>query len=57
MDIKLNLSYSASIMLDAFTYYTQYYAGIIGLGLARQQTGLLFWTFQKHLTQSHTEDY
>ena len=34
MDIKLNLSYYASIMPDAFkTYYAQNYAGIIGLGL------------------------
>ena len=38
MDIRLKLSYYASITLDAFkdlaSYYAQNYAGIIGLGLA-----------------------
>ena len=35
MDIKLNLSYYASNMLNAFRdlLYVQNYAGIIGLGL------------------------
>ena len=35
MDIKLNLSHYASIMLDAFKdlLYAQNYAGMIGLGL------------------------
>ena len=35
MNIKLNASYYASIMLNAFkdVYYAQNYAGIIGLGL------------------------
>ena len=35
MDIKLNISYYASIMLNAFeTYCAQNYAGIIDLGLS-----------------------
>ena len=36
MDIKLNISYYASIMPDTFKdlYYAQNYAGIIDLGLA-----------------------
>ena len=44
MNIKLNPSYYASSMLDAFkdVYYAQNYAGIIGLGLSTDQ-----WKWRK----------
>ena len=55
MDIKLNLSYYASIMLDAFKdlaiYYAQIHAGIIGLGL--DQTSLFTRHVLRHVTMIH----
>ena len=49
MDIKLNLSYSASIMLDAYRdlLCSDYYAGIIGLDLN------LVWKTFKEIHQAY----